>query len=1096
MVTLRPIGPQVPKETVTIVPRPDIGEADRRGIFIAGSTAGRAALQRERERIQQIRGVTERGTFRSRAGFELSIIDVRRSQAQLQERIRATQDVRERRALQELATAKQQVASRRAAGFGIPEPTPREAAIPRGIPTPTARPEVPVVTQARQPLEAAIKEKFKTTIQRLTPERARVFIERKVEQQREVARARLQTGRPVGTPVISERQIAITNLNADIARFEEKFVGEDVTPEAKAAFKKLQARAAEIGVGIRTPPELREAAPTAPPKIIIPPSAVKPSPIVTLPSAEERRAQELSLFGEEFLKEQQKITREQQRVQELQRPTLERIQRIGAVEATRQFFRASALEGLEAADILSGIKLREERGIKVIPPVAIVQEAARFPLAVAGGVGAGFFRLGRGAGEAVTEIVIPPGTPGRQFLREVGGVAGELGIFGLGRLRIRDLRDPTRVRFIEQLPKPPTPKKLPTLRDIATGDIVKPTSFAIDVAQLRSSLAELRRPIPRPVPEISSREFERITRVSIAEQETRKIAERAVEFRPFGLGKRGRPKRLTPIDIEPKPVPARDIERFLAGLPEERPRPFGLGKRGRPRRPSPLILSQEEQIRIAVSRLPQPTELPELRPFGLGKPGRPKRLAPVRLEPADQLRRAVAGLRPTDPVSEFRLFGLGRPGRPRRLQRITTVSELQRALRADEVFVTSQEELARIISGLRRRTPKPPKTRLFDKPPDVPPSAEFEKIRLKSGTTLLRLPGEERTREFQRLIDLERGRRFRITKAQREEAKELERLSRLFIPGGARELGFGRGTIGPRTRVTKFGDVIIPIGGRKVLLEDITQESSFRLKQEFKTDLKFDIAPKIKQIELQRLELIQKQIPSFKFGRLFGVTTKQAKIQRLDETTIQKQATLSLTATATAQLQEQKQATVQRLREKVFEEIAQRRLFSPRERQIRQRTRLRIRLPRTPRIPTPRFPRLPFIPSLSRQERKRRGIPEFQAFIRRRGEFVPVGKPRPFNLARFLGAKAAKETLGRTFIVRPTGRRTRLSDISGIDLSQFRAPRGTSRLPSGALVERAAFALTEEQPEIQLARRRAPKKLRKGKKQRKTRSRFGFPTFL
>ncbi len=158
---------------------------------------------------------------------------------------------------------------------------------------------------------------------------------------------------------------------------------------------------------------------------------------------------------------------------------------------------------------------------------------------------------------------------------------------------------------------------------------------------------------------------------------------------------------------------------------------------------------------------------------------------------------------------------------------------------------------------------------------------------------------------------------------------------------------------------------------------------------------------------------------------------------------------------------------------------------------VRARVRARVRVPTLTReiIKVPRIaPPFAELQSLDRRA-KVSGSQEFAAIIRRKGKDVFVGLG-PLNIAQQAGATAARQTLARSFRIVPTGRRTTVRDIRAPDLSQFRLPAARSRLPRGSLVERSLFALTEEQPEIMAARRKAPRrKARKKVKSNRKRKR-------
>lgn len=1096
--------------------------------------------------VFQVQGqeVTE---FKSSTGFTLPINVTIQSTEQLRVGLSAGSFAGESaEAVRQLIQSR----TRAAAGFGIPEETTRAEAAVRGVPEPTPR----VPTPKQQKVTTTDPNLIAETVRKKFPRLKEQQVNQLVQQQLRVVRAQELAGRPVGIPRISEKDIRITKLEKNIDSFNKRFAVIETAEEdlqARIEQSKLQAEAKRLGVKLdlsieKSPPGVSDVFFQ---KVIVEDVLKKPirdvKPELAVFGIQETEIEKLrreagGVLPRELTKEEFAA---QQKIAELRRGDQFRIKLLTPTEEGPFKIEPEGFKQLTERLAEPGLFAKEQFEKVTTPEFATI---AALPAAAAGGVFEFFGTLGGGTVEAI----VPPGTIGRGAAAEATAFGAELVGFGAGAtaLRVTDValakeaRAAQRIiqesrivtesqklgkgvqkdfeltlnRLAKRVEPPPKAVKvkaeIPKLRDITTGEILTPTQLDIESAFMKKALVEFKKPTEKIVPEVTPSEFDKIVRSALEEQRVREVRAKALEPKPFGLGKPGRPKKLKPIDIEPKPTPETDIERFLLSVTEIKPRkPFGLGRPGRPKKLTPLEigLPEEEQIRLAVSRLPKPEAIPELKPFGLGRPGRPKKLVPISLEPAEQLRRIVSGLRPTEPVSEFKLFGLGRRGRPKKLAKITTAEELQRALEGGEAFVTTQEELARAISGLGKRLPKPPKAKLFDKKPDVPPAGEFEKIVTKSDITLIRLPGEARTREFQRLLDLERGRRFRLTKAQKEEAKALERLGSSFIPGSARALGAKvpitpppiRGKLGT-LRISPAGEVLIPIGktrrGTQFLAEDVTFETTG-----------IDIRKEVFISSRQDLKLIQPQLPVAKAG----VVPTLKLIPRLEEKVIKASDVKSLEQSFQRLSDQEITRGITRTGSVIVPRVGTKARARELEQELeltRTRTRLlgfglrefespRLRPPRffeEPRPPTGRRIRRPppfIFPILFKGERvRKRGlVPEFQAFIRRFGTFVPIGKRGTEAFAATAGARAAKFTLGRTFIIERTGRLVKPTSLKFPSLSgQFRRPKGKSVLPAKAFVEKAKFALLEEQPAIQRARRR-----KQGRRTKSFLSSFSFGKF-
>ncbi len=866
-----------------------------------------------RQRFRRLGGEAERRRreqegFRSSQGFRLSATDTRRNVSGLRERLAVTRDPREAQALRELIIAKQtgsslagQQTREEAAqerGFGIQAATPRPGVVPRGVAAPTARPAVPIVTQARQPLEAAIRQKFSAQIEQLAPERREAFIERKVEQQREVAAARLRTGRAVGTPVVSEREIAIQNLNASIDRFNAKFEDQEVTAETRFEFKRIQAKAAEIGIGIRTPPALRERVTTPPQAVSFAETGFERPGVtpVTLPSAEERRVQELAVFGEERLIEERDIAREAGRVREAQSPRLEALQARGPAELLREFRVGAVEEGKEA-----------ERAIRPFQGDLIPRTGKELIVAPAA-FAAGVFGAGEFVGETVAEVIIPPGAPARQVSIKTAGVLAGLGGFArVGKGLRTSLRDPTRIEFLR--PPSTAPPKLPALFDIATGERIAPSLLEVEIGLSKKALAE-----------------------------------------------------------------------FRTGI-----RPRGEG-----------TVAERNVLIDAVT-------------------GRPRR-------------RKVKGIEPT---------GFKAP----------TPVEFRRIVR------TSLEKATKPPRKL-----EPPLTPLRFTPPTEPVPTGRGTVQLRRRRVRTRLRPAEPSR-----VNVPR-----------------------FVPGSALQLGSlapPSAIVRARPRISRTGEVLIPAGterGRRIFIsEDLTQQTpAFRVEQLQRAAPR--IAERVSPVEVSRFRFREAAIPTRAIRQDIRVGERLAPVQ------IEAAATLPATAAASAFSFAESSAEAVRLDTRVIEGTVTRARRAVRPRAVRPRRRVVARV-RVPELRRTKLPRIPFpIPTVSRGEtRKRKGVPEFETLVRRGGEFFRVGKAGTFAEAVRTGSKETRFTLARTFITQRTGRRTRETGVSLPSLAQFRRPKGRSRLPSGAFVELAKFSLTEEQPEIQATRKRAPRRRRTRKVRRK-----------
>lgn len=1081
----------------------------------------------------------EQQTFRSSSGTVLSASIARSSVPELQRGLAAgsygAPGSADYRAVQELIASRQAGVSPppssggRAGGGGIfglgPEPTPAPGAAPRGISEPTPKlPTEPVqITQARQPLESAIRVKYKSTIERLTPESAQKFVEQKITQQRKVAEARLMTGKAVGRAVVSERDIVLANLSRDIERWNIKYV--DKKPEgltelelskARTEFRKIQAEAAEKGIGIRTPQGL--AVPLSVRQevqdVFIPESATRYNPIVTLPSREEQIVGELAITGEKRLKEMQAIGREQARVLNIQSPTLESLKKIGFAESARRLFRESAEVGAYSAADVTGLtgKLVEKPMItapglegffrrETAKQVTGLQRVSTYPLALSAGTAEAVFRIGKGAGQISTELLIPSGTPGRASIREIGGVAGELYLFGeASRVKAGELKDPFRVEFIRAVPKGiyAPPPELPSLRDIGTGEIIFPTQLETEIGLTKKALQEYRIAGER----ISPLEFEIKTKqygkpsgrkiVGDVPASEKLLKERQKEFEAMNrLFQPGGGKPQTFLKLGKA-----EEKRLLKGITESR-KASELEMRSRvaaeyklplQKAKGPITVVFPTQEELSKERIR--TEL-FLKRFEqkLGKAKREERGIILRQkERGGTLVFSTKGGISTElgRLSKFRSKELLRLSKRMETELLyeakpspeTSLISTRRGYSAKEQlgFLATEKEIENLLRG---RTPKgfqlDEKTirQLSRMMQETPPVKRKETLNEFFRRTITPVRTGKGSYQFK----VQKQNEHIFIEGERRIVKKATKGygSYGLYPAPSWTMPSYSGLRGPsRVRISRTGGLLISLGRGRYLEEDITQQVSSQLPMEkpgvyglyagrIRTDLLGSIVPKVGvksylgsvPISGMAEQLVPKVEPVERFG------IREAEIPVSAQGIMQKQAAPIREVTLQQQF------------------IMARPRISEWNKQLSRLERSRRRIPERIKPPERIF-RFPLLPLTERKPRKfELGLPEFAVFGRRYGREILLAKG-PSGRATQIGAKFARETLGRTFYLRPTGRRTQLPDIRGVNLSQFRRPTGRSRLPRGAFVELSRYALTEEQPEIQLARKRSGKRRGRG----------------
>ncbi|KKN67100.1 hypothetical protein LCGC14_0464470 [marine sediment metagenome] len=374
-------------------------------------------------------------------------------------------------------------------------------------------------------------------------------------------------------------------------------------------------------------------------------------------------------------------------------------------------------------------------------------------------------------------------------------------------------------------------------------------------------------------------------------------------------------------------------------------------------------------------------------------------------------------------------------------ERITkpSVSELERGLTRDFLGIRSFGKAP--VKGTR------PVTLQIQKPLVQKETLQALLRRLELERELSGLTGGQRA-----LVTTLRKTPAKLSKAQKAQAQRLVRLSKLATPGSALALGLEAGArpLAIRARaVTELeaeAEFIIPVGkGRAIVQPLIADIQAAKEITQLSRRVIFGVRPKeIEKIGERILQAPKIQVAPKVMEDIFrGVRTEFKPFQAVG---VREQA-----ATRAAQ------ASRTRAR---FRDIIQTRQLEiarilPIERVRQRRAPLLFALPKAKRVRPLDF------------------VPEFQAFIRRFGEFTPIGKPGTRAQAAIFGAREARFTLGRTFILEPTGKRVRPTSLKFPTLTGFRRPARGSFLPSGAFVEQARFALAQptEIFEIQRARR-------------------------
>ncbi len=200
-----------------------------------------------------------------------------------------------------------------------------------------------------------------------------------------------------------------------------------------------------------------------------------------------------------------------------------------------------------------------------------------------------------------------------------------------------------------------------------------------------------------------------------------------------------------------------------------------------------------------------------------------------------------------------------------------------------------------------------------------------------------------------------------------------------------------------------------------------------------------------------------------------GILHRNIALQRSLEAQreIQLFKTVTLTKSLARQAQRQRQAT------KTLERQLQKTILI-RKPKVPKRPPTIIKVPKPPPTelvkleppPEPKIPRLPRIwlaPKLD-DEGMKKFAQGFIPYVRRKGKFVPLIKvPVTKKAAEAIGAKAAIESIARTFLIKPVIGKPRKVTPPRLPIGwreQFR-PAKTPRL-KGALVERSLFALSQQ----------------------------------
>lgn len=251
------------------------------------------------------------------------------------------------------------------------------------------------------------------------------------------------------------------------------------------------------------------------------------------------------------------------------------------------------------------------------------------------------------------------------------------------------------------------------------------------------------------------------------------------------------------------------------------------------------------------------------------------------------------------------------------------------------------------------------------------------------------------------------------------------------------------------------------VGAQQTAPPSTRQENTFV--QTFKSRAQFDLGRTLGR-QAARSRLGQQQ--------RFLTATRTRTAQRTIQEPVQKTRTKTVQDIAFIQKQATRQQTVQKQRQLL-------RTIQAQELLTRQRTRQRTGLRQRPRpLPPPRRPKPELLARLSRAKPERGESPAFAAFIKRRGEFVLLGKGLTKRQALTLGSTSARRSLAATFRVTPTGGTVRQPisrarpNLSGF--REFRRVKGKRVRTPGTFIQKRGTLLgtLQERRRIQAARRR------------------------
>lgn len=208
----------------------------------------------------------------------------------------------------------------------------------------------------------------------------------------------------------------------------------------------------------------------------------------------------------------------------------------------------------------------------------------------------------------------------------------------------------------------------------------------------------------------------------------------------------------------------------------------------------------------------------------------------------------------------------------------------------------------------------------------------------------------------------------------------------------------------------------------------------------------------------------------------------------------QKQQQFLRVEQAPTQVQKERQALKQILRQQ------QKQIQRQRQKQLLRTQTLLRTTPTTPpttiRIPPLLLPSLVKKKKLKVLAKKVKRLQLFQPLIKRRGEWIELGKPLPKGKALRLGAKRTRETLGATFKVEPTGKFRFGRDIpfkpSPKIFRGYKIRKGQKILLQDKFIQRRGTRLGTfgEVSEIQQEKRRKEKGGKKKKSRKKGRIRW------